>query len=305
MRRTTTRLARRLRRKHLVGAIVKEGGARLVSPDWERRPIFILGPPSSGSTWLGAIVAHLPDHVFYHENKLTDGRSGRALAASDRFARLVPRRLLHAGFEMILRAHLWTLDLHSADLAGRGELLEPENLGRFDPADPVRTSRGIDIVDTAGGHVFITRLLRRAYPNAVFLYLMRDPRDVIASLTLRKKFGHRRDWIGWTKGYMDFYAAFEQAETFDDILVVKYEDLLEDAVCEVTRIVDWAGLPSELGRLNATVERNDAANVRAAGAARGNLDAGRSGGWRDELTEEQIIQIDQMCGRLLDRWGYR
>jgi len=305
MTRTAIRLIKRLRSKGLLRPALAEGAARLVKPRWDRRPVFIMGPPSSGSTWLGALLGGMPGRVFYHENKLTNGRSGRALVAVDRYARFIPRRLLHASFEVIQRGHLWTLDIHTASLRGRSENLEPENLGPLDLTRPHETSADLDIVDTAGGHLFLATLLRRAYPHATFIFLIRDPRDVIASLTLRKRFGHRRDWAGWAQGYMDLYRAFERVEGHDQILVVRYEDLLADTFGELTRILEWSGLPVDDDVLKATVERNDAATVRASSRPRGNLDAARAGGWRDELPAEQVAEIDAMCAPLIDRWGYR
>jgi hypothetical protein len=111
-----------------------------------RRPIFVLGAPRSGTTFLGSCVAALPDVSYHFEPRLT-----KALARSVYDGSLSPSRA-----RWQFRAYYGAL----LALAGHGGL-------RFAEKDPE--------------NCFIVPFLLETFPDAVFLHVVRDGRDVAVS----------------------------------------------------------------------------------------------------------------------------
>ncbi|MEV1144217.1 sulfotransferase [Micromonospora sp. NPDC049799] len=110
------------------------------------RPIFILGAPRSGTTFLGSCVGALPDVSYHFEPRLT-----KAVA-----------RCVYEGSWSPQRAARYFRGYYGALLAasGHGGL-------RFAEKDPE--------------NCFIVPFLAEVFPDAVFLHICRDGRDVAVS----------------------------------------------------------------------------------------------------------------------------
>ncbi|MFI0792159.1 sulfotransferase family protein [Micromonospora rubida] len=110
------------------------------------RPIFILGAPRSGTTFLGSCVGALPDVSYHFEPRLT-----KAVA-----------RCVYEGSWTRQRASRYFRGYYGALLAasGHGGL-------RFAEKDPE--------------NCFIVPFLTEVFPDAVFLHVYRDGRDVAVS----------------------------------------------------------------------------------------------------------------------------
>ncbi|MGN9812284.1 sulfotransferase family protein [Micromonospora sp. BQ11] len=110
------------------------------------RPIFILGAPRSGTTFLGSCVGALPDVSYHFEPRLT-----KAVA-----------RCVYEGSWSPQRAARYFRGYYGALLAasGHGGL-------RFAEKDPE--------------NCFIVPFLAEVFPDAVFLHISRDGRDVAVS----------------------------------------------------------------------------------------------------------------------------
>lgn len=111
-----------------------------------RRPIFILGAPRSGTTFLGRCIGALPDVSYHFEPRLT-----KAVA-----------RCVYEGTWSQARARRYFRGYYGALLAaaGHGGL-------RFAEKDPE--------------NCFIIPFLLQTFPDAVFLHVHRDGRDVAVS----------------------------------------------------------------------------------------------------------------------------
>jgi Sulfotransferase family len=157
-----------------------------------------MSPASSGSTWIAGMLGHMPHHVFVHELKLCAGFGGKVLLLMQSLRWIIPARLLFVFFEAFERARLWTLDAHSEHLQNqRPELLAIENLKSLQLGNMAREHLAYDTVDSSGASIAMARLLRKAYPNAVFCFILRDPRDVCMSIMHRKPFGKRHTIDQW------------------------------------------------------------------------------------------------------------
>lgn len=106
-------------------------------------------------------------------------------------------------------------------------------------------------------------------------------------------------WSNHVKPYLD-----------SDILVVRYEDLLDDPVHEAQRILDSLQLSRSWNQIETAVKKQSfhekkrqfAENNQTVKAAF--LRKGTTGQWKDELTKRQIQKIERAFGDVMRRLGY-
>jgi hypothetical protein len=257
-----------------------------------REPIFIIGAPRSGTTFLGTCIAALPGVSYHHEPVATktggryvyEGRWGDARAA--RFFRLV--------YAWLMRIHL------------DGDL-------RFAEKTP--------------SNAFIVPFLDRTFPDSRFIHIVRDGRDAALShartpwLAERSRGSGRVDTGGYAFGpYARFWvepsrrAEFESTSDLhraawawrrhteaalehgrglgpERYLEVRYEDLVTSPVQEAERLLAFLCLDDPRSRSGLT----DAVSA---------ADARSIGGWRTQLSIDQIAVVQSEAGSLLMRLGY-
>jgi len=161
-------------------------------------------------------------------------------------------------------------------------------------------------------------IIMRSIPEARFLFLLRDGRDVVDSECAAYAEG------GWmTKRYpmrgihADERRAFLEESAYKWVwrttivseaferhpgpkLMVRYEALRERPQDEMTRVFEWAGIDADVG---AIVEQHsfDRAAVRGPNEF---VRAASPGGWRENLTADEQGMIQKIMQPTLDRFGY-
>ena len=200
--------------------------ARLPKSDVRsHRPIFVLGPPRSGTTLVEQIlVSHSQVldgaelNLFRTAAMPVDGFSSESAKA---FAKTDPQ-----GFSKIGEAYLGMLDQ------------------RFGPEGR--------IVDKTLNHSRFLGLIHRVLPNARFIWLRRDPAAVAWSC-FRTWFAQGVEW-SWSLDSIarhlkseDRLHAHWTAIMGDAILTVPYEGLVQDPPRWIARMLDHLDLPFEPG----------------------------------------------------------
>lgn len=244
------------------------------------RCIFIVGAPRSGTTWLHQLLVQHPDVVTAGESHIfADGVShllenhrdtdpwmhlGTWLPASE--LDTLVRTLCDGVFE----------SLRLAQDPSAGRVLDKSPNARPYAAD-----------------------LARIYPDATFLHIVRDARDMA---------GSARDLWGWS----DRFAGWEQAATtwVDAVrdnrdhlghlryLEVRYEDLLADTPSGLAAVLDFAGLDHDEVFVDQVVAFGRApVNVRPSDTR---IAAGKWQG-TDREAERRVVRV---AGDLLIDLGY-
>ena len=242
------------------------------------RPVFIVGSPRSGTTFLAQSLGRLPGFVDL-------GEVAPLKAALPRLASLS--------------------EAEAAD--GLRETLE--RIRRF---GLVRRLRAIEQTPETS---FITPAAVHAYPRAAVVHIIRDGRDVVASLLERGwlNAGRRgRDDVNLPYGtHAPFWVGADRTEEFvrasdttraawawrryltaarsasAPTLEIRYEELVAD--------------PAEIGRQIAEHLECDPLLVANALAGAHATSVGR---WRDELTSDQLADVEREAGTLLHELGY-
>lgn len=255
------------------------------------RPVFVVGAPRSGTTFLGSCLEALPELSYHYEPLVTQwlvrerSRLGWSTARADRVRRGTYR---------------WLLRVH-----GEGDLAFAEKTPR---------------------NAFVVPELAHAFPDARFVHVLRDGRDVTLSLlrlpwfradaaagegesarhgfgpwarfwvepVRRAEFEATSDaarcawaWRRYTEAVLDGFASLAPGRTHE----VRYED----AVAEPEKVSE-----SLAGFLGVDAAGSRAALLGALGGAR----ATSVGGWREGLVPAQREAFDREAGALARRLGY-
>jgi hypothetical protein len=175
-------------------------------------------------------------------------------------------------------------------------------------------------------------LLGRSARAAV--YLVRDPRDVAISLShhnntaideaialmnqphgalcrgkkglapqLRQKL---RGWSGHVQSWLD--------QTEIPVLMVRYEDLKADPVTYFGAALAFSGREASIAEIEQAIRHADFAELQRQESEKGFAErqsrnapffrAGRAGGWRDALTPEQVVRIEDAHAAVMGRLAY-
>ncbi|MDQ3506991.1 MAG: sulfotransferase domain-containing protein [Actinomycetota bacterium] len=176
-----------------------------------------------------------------------------------------------------------------------------------------------------GGHLFIKEpngtmgapLIMEAMPESTEILLVRDPRDVVASLLDGNMHsGWLAKWKNGEEGPPDGFDPdeFARARTRDlgfvldkgkqayeahkgSKSIVRYEDLREDAAKTIRHTLSELEIPFDEAELSRVVERHDWENIpeEKKGAGKFNRKA-EPGGWREDLTPEQAGIVEDALG---------
>ncbi len=166
------------------------------------------------------------------------------------------------------------------------------------------------------------------------IYIVRDPRDVALSEYHAQRKSKR---IGDDSPIEEFVRRFVAGESCDygswgehaaswlatrygqpGFLLVRYEDMLEDTGRELSRMAGFLGLHPTAELIEQAVSRSRADNMRKLEKSQAALfnatkdtrqdilfvRSAKAGGWRSELPENSILQIEQAWGHVIRWLGY-
>jgi hypothetical protein len=148
-------------------------------------------------------------------------------------------------------------------------------------------------------HAFVTETLSEWYPGALFIHLVRDPRDVVASL-------QRIAWapksiLSNAMIWVLFNRAAERSRHRPEYLLVHYEKLVASPDQEMARICTHIGeeWPESL-----TVPTDSSTPYVWPRSARGPITRDRLQKWRKELSPREVSLVERIAGERLENYGY-
>ena len=150
--------------------------------------------------------------------------------------------------------------------------------------------------------------LRRVFPEARIVNLVRDGRDVALSL-LRVPFGPANVWAA-AHQWRDAVDAGERAaeRLGADLLTVRYEDLVagpETAIPAVCEFLEIGYRPEMLAVEESPPELIAAGQEAWFRELYGGISAGSVGKWRRQMSRSDIALFESIAGAELERHGYQ
>jgi len=289
-------------RARLAGDSGSRGGG--VNPE---NMIWIFGSGRSGSTWLRSMMEEMSGHRVWEEPMV-----GRLFG--DFYVRAPQENLRSSDF--IMGASIrkgWIRSIRSFVLDG-AKYSNP------------RLEAGEYLVIKEPNGSIGAPLLMEALPESRMILLVRDPRDVVASVLDAAKEGgwlyeSRNGGAARKRGTADRKPnAFvgERArvyrrgvgnakEAYDahkgPKVLIRYEDLVADTLGTMRRIYATLGIGVDLDELTLAVEKHSWENVPEEEKGEGKFYRRASpGGWREDLTAEQVKTVERVTARLLEEF---
>jgi sulfotransferase family protein len=146
------------------------------------------------------------------------------------------------------------------------------------------------------------------FPNAHFIHVVRDPRACVASLRT----------LGWFEGEIGPMAALWEHSVKsvdgwrsklapDQLLDVKYEELVLDAQQTLRQVAEFAGLRADDDAVEQMLHYQEVEEKRSPrhhSNLTQALDPSRLSGWKETLEPREIAFIEQATRPLMERWSY-
>jgi hypothetical protein len=266
--------------------------------------VWIFGSGRSGSTWLRRMMGEMPGHRVWEEPMV-------GALFGEFYARAPEENLRskdHVMGEPIRRG--WVRSVRNFVLDG----------ARY--SNPDLKPDEILVIKEPNGSVGAP-LLMEALPESRMILLIRDPRDVVASMLdaageggwHRERFG--RGAVGRramadrkpeafarlrARAYMRGVGAARRAyeEHKGRKALVRYEDLVVDALGTMRRLYSTLGIPAGEAELFGAVAKHSWGNVPDEEKGSGKFyRKGTPGGWREDLTPGQAAIVEEMAAPII------
>ena len=284
--------------------------ARIEAGDTEGRIkpeniVWIFGAGRTGSSWLAFMMGSLPEHSRWNEplvgylfgHTYYERAEARAEDPTDRHFILGTDR------------PTWLRSIRHFVLDGA--------TARF----PERIDGGYLVIKEPHGSLGAP-LLMEALPESRMIFLVRDPRDAVASALDAQREGswvHRRvERKKWTpdedpdsyvqsrsKDYLRDIQHVKQAfETHEGSKVlVRYEDLRADTLSTMKRIYSELAIPVDEGGLATAVDKHDWDNIPQKQKGPGKIRRKATpGGFAEDLSPEQVEAVERECAPILQEF---
>ncbi len=270
----------------------------LVRPE-EMEPIFVLGRQHSGNTMLTTLLGNVPSVLgitgeggFFEIRRELDRLppEERAAQTARRIRDNGVRAVLHdseLGLDMSIW-HVITPVMKEAALQG-ASATDLYVLGMQQVLDRLGKERW---AQKATSYIFLADDILDVFPRARLIFLARNPLDLAAS-TARRSGSHAntlRVALSWNRGTT--YALRLQAARPQNLLLLRYEDLVSDPETYVRATCDFCGLPFDSSYLDIPhVNKSDTPYNRKSDS-RG-LSASRTYYYREALSpvEEAAVRL--------------
>jgi hypothetical protein len=301
----TPRFKRAWRRALRKGASLRSRARRSPGGVKPENIVWIFGTGRSGSTWLGSMMGGLDGCAMWNEPLVGN------LFGNFHYFRVGGRK---PGRQYILGEpykETWLGPMRDLVLGGAA--------ARF----PELMEGGYLIIKEPNGSIG-SPLLMEALPESRMIFLLRDPRDVVASSMDARSEG------SWLQERREARRRTSKADRNPNVYVrmransyvqqiektgqayrahgghkvmVRYEDLRADTLETMKRIYTALEIPVEEAELARSVEKNSWENIPEQEKGEGKkLRKAKPGGWKEDLTARQVEIVEEITAPLLNEF---
>ena len=268
--------------------------------------VWILGSIRTGSTWLGSMMGELEGNKWWNEPLV-----GEVF-----------------GFAYYIRAWEWQREREQFILANRYRKVWIKSIRSFvlDGANaryPELGESGYLVIQEPYGSIGAP-LLMEALPESRMIFLVRDPRDVVASQLDAHRRGSWLDLWSEEEGWSANHLADEDPDAFVETFVrsqmqsmgrvweayeahegrkvlVRYEDLRSDPLKTLSDVFIRLGIPVDEAEFTRVVEKYIWENIPEERKGEGKFHRKATpGGWKEDLSPKQVKMVEEISAPILD-----
>jgi hypothetical protein len=285
-----------------------------VNQDAQYRVFFVCGPPKAGTTWVQHILDAHPKISCSGEGHFHTKVGKPFVAAMCEY-----NRFQGAVDDVVYQGHSSHVPISPAEMV---EVVKDHILwlmiGRGVPPGVIWLG------DKTPGYTEALPILHGLFPDARFVHVVRDPRDVLVSRVFQKaRTGKNPNFT--TSGHPLYYKTAEEVAVgwqmgtervhrfksdFPGLVhEVRYEDLLQHFRPTARALFDFFAAELSDEKL-AEIERLTSFEAMTGGRPRGTADPqsffrkGIAADWVDQLDEKAVTIIEAGCGGLMEAHGY-
>jgi hypothetical protein len=218
----------------------------LYKAEWTENltPVFLVGSPRSGTTWLQAMIGSHPlimtgveTHYFRAIKNFLDSSMKSTGTRTGLGAYLTKEQVI-----TIVREIFWSII---------SNLPEPQHTPKY-------------FLEKSPGHCFYSGEILSVFPNAKFIHLIRDGRMVVNSMLEISK----RPWgywapntveqaaLRWKKSVLAGREIINQVPSKDHYIEIKYEKVRKSPKNFLRLLFDWLNLPIKDFELDFIIDDN-------------------------------------------------
>ncbi|MBY6190728.1 sulfotransferase [Microbulbifer agarilyticus] len=205
-------------------------------------PIFIVGPPRSGTSLLSAIIGSHSAIACGPETDLFRALPIRRLQRIENMTARVEQAVQYLDEIRYpdgksIAAH-FALTNEQVRSVIKGDKDFVKSVYSAVPEAFARAQGKRRWAEKTPRHLFYLDTIRKLYPSAMIIRIVRDPRDSIPSVI--KNIGLSTSYVGEFYRWLNVYTKSSEFFSSDkDSITVRYEDLVTDTECQVKRICDF------------------------------------------------------------------
>lgn len=274
-------------------------------PDLPDTLVIMMGSPRSGTTWLHSMLGDHPDVCTTGELKVFDHFTSRWEESWNDLEDVVEGDLERwHGVGSVWSAG--QLDAVMRNFA--------EEVYRTVMANRPEASVFLDKTPAYAAHV---EHIDRLFPQARFIHVIRDGRDVAASMIAASR-GWGSTWAASSVReaairWRDYVRGGLIGRSLGDrYLELRYEDLLEDGRTGLRRCLDLMDMETDDAWIADVLERFSIARMKSGTQVsatgrplpKGFIQRGSAGGWLEDLSPRDRYEFNRLAGSLLEDLGY-
>jgi hypothetical protein len=288
--------------------------------DRDRLIVFVVGNSRSGTTMLAKIIgqhseAFTLNELHFWEQEVLPSKAFDEVGQEE--ATRLLRRLLSVqreGYLHTANASLFGDEVR--DLSASLRSTSPADIFAHFVAMEARRHDASIPVEQTPRNIYLAADLAKVFPAAIFINIVRDPRDVALSQRTRWRRRRLTTNAAGAGAYFRYWANYHPiiisllwrsgvnaagSVPADRLVQVRYEDILRQPRTEVARICERIGLDFredmlEVPRVGSSLTK-DSTEVRG-------IDPSSAGRWRLSLPSRDLYWVEKLTGSEMRRLGY-
>jgi hypothetical protein len=260
-----------------------------------KEPVFIIGMPRSGTTLLQAILCNsgtyfpLPETHFF--SRVTYGLPKSDFSVEDRKQ---IRRVL------IKKARIEVDKEFPYQLNSKKEIFE-YLIGAYN------TNKKNTFLEKTPRHVFFYSEILEYYPDAKFICMTREPKNVVSSI-LKIPTKRKKSVITVALLYNKISSAILNIRSMRNVLVIKYEDFTDQTNIFVRTICEFLNIPYDSKLVDNVAAPPEIVSVHEAWKNRNvdlhNIQKNDPDRWQKTLNKSQANMVNFITKSYASQFGY-